>query len=100
LYDIGLINTRGSLELCEKIAVSAFCRRRLPVILNVQKYTENLREATSLVEQGHITIGLDTCTDPNMLVTRKMEDHLGWTDGSKIKKKVLEYQGKLDDYDN
>jgi U3 small nucleolar ribonucleoprotein protein IMP3 len=52
------------------------------------------------VEQGHITIGLDTCTDPNMLVTRKMEDHLGWTDGSKIKKKVLEYQGKLDDYDN
>lgn len=32
LYDIGLINNKGSLELCEKIAVSAFCRRRLPVI--------------------------------------------------------------------
>ena len=35
-----------------------------------------------------------------MQVTRKMEDNITWTDGSKIKKKIAEYQNKLDDYDN
>lgn len=99
LYDIGLINTKKSLELCEKIAVSCFCRRRLPVVLTTLKYTENLKESTSLIEQGHITIGTETVNDPNMLVTRRMEDNLGWSETSKIKRKVLQYHNKLDDFD-
>lgn len=99
LYDIGLINSKTSLELCEKIAVSAFCRRRLPVILTTQKYTQNLKEATSFIEQGHITIGTESVRDPNLLITRKMQDNITWTDGSKIKRKIAEYQGRLDDFD-
>lgn len=63
------------------------------------KYTQNLKEATSFVEQGHITIGTECVKDANMLVTRKMEDNISWTDGSKIKRKIAEYHNKLDDYD-
>ena len=99
-YDIGLITSKTSLEQCEKIAVSAFCRRRLPVIMTSQKYTQNLKEATSFIQQGHITIGTECIKDYNMQITRKMEDNITWTDGSKIKKKIAEYQNKLDDYDN
>ena len=99
LYDIGQVNSKKSLELCEAIPVSAFCRRRLPVVLKLQKFTENLKEATSQVEQGHITMGTEAVTDPNMLVTRRMQDNISWTDQSKIKKKIMQYHEKMDDYD-
>jgi U3 small nucleolar ribonucleoprotein protein IMP3 len=35
-----------------------------------------------------IRIGPSIVTDPAMLVTRNMEDHITWTDNSKIKAKV------------
>jgi U3 small nucleolar ribonucleoprotein protein IMP3 len=28
-----------------------------------------------------------------------MEDHVGWVDSSSIKRKILKYNNKLDDYD-
>ena len=28
-----------------------------------------------------------------------MEDHINWVDQSKIKRKVMEYKGEVDDYD-
>jgi len=28
-----------------------------------------------------------------------MEDHISWVDSSKIRRKILNYQEKLDDYD-
>ena len=37
-------------------------------------------------------------TDPAFLVTRNMEDFVTWVDTSKIKRKVLKYSDKLDDY--
>lgn len=51
------------------------------------------------VQQGHIRVGTDVITDPAYLVTRQMEDFVQWTDTSKIRKKVLAYNDKLDDYD-
>jgi hypothetical protein len=48
--------------------------------------------------QGHIRVGPDTVTDPAFLVTRNMEDFVTWVDTSKIKRKVLKYSDKLDDY--
>ena len=38
-------------------------------------------------------------TDPAHLVSRSMEDFVTWVDTSKIKRKVLRYNDKLDDYD-
>lgn len=38
-------------------------------------------------------------TDPAFLITRNMEDFVTWVDTSKIKRKVLKYNDKLDDYD-
>ena len=52
LYHLGLINSKQSLELCEKMPVSAFCRRRLPIILQQLKYAETNKEAVTFIEQG------------------------------------------------
>jgi U3 small nucleolar ribonucleoprotein protein IMP3 len=38
-------------------------------------------------------------TDPAYLVTRSMEDFVAWVDTSKIKRKVMRYADKLDDFD-
>ena len=43
-------------------------------------------------------MGPETVTDPAFLVTRSMEDFVTWVDTSKIKRKVLKYSDKLDDY--
>jgi U3 small nucleolar ribonucleoprotein protein IMP3 len=61
----------------------------------------------TFIEQGRnfpilildFRIGADTVLDPALLVTRSMEDHIKWTDSSNIKKKILNYKDKLDDYD-
>ena len=44
-------------------------------------------------------MGPETVTDPAFLVTRNMEDFVTWVDSSKIKRKVLQYNDQLDDYD-
>lgn len=49
--------------------------------------------------QGHVRVGPETVTDPAFHVTRNMEDFVTWVDTSKIKRKVLAYNDKLDDYD-
>lgn len=74
-------------------------RRRLSSILVRLKFAEHLKEAVTYIEQGHIRVGIETVTDPAFLVTRNMEDFVTWVDTSKIKRKVLEYNDKLDDYD-
>ncbi|KAJ8905711.1 hypothetical protein NDN08_002216 [Rhodosorus marinus] len=99
LYDMGLIPTKKNLESCAKISVSTLCRRRLPIVLVRLKYAETVREAVTLVEQGHIRVGPDVVTNPSVHVSRKMEDFITWTDTSKIKRKILKYNDKLDDYD-
>lgn len=75
------------------------CRRRLSTVLVRLKFAEHLKEAVTYIEQGHIRVGPDTVTDPAFLVTRNIEDFVTWVDSSKIKRKVLKYNDKLDDYD-
>ncbi|KAK9924839.1 hypothetical protein M0R45_033187 [Rubus argutus] len=99
LYNIGVTPTRQSLKVCENLTVSSFCRRRLSTVLVRLKFAEHLKEAVTYIEQGHIRVGPETVTDPAFLVTRNMEDFITWVDSSKIKRKVLQYNDKLDDYD-
>ncbi|KAF7136061.1 hypothetical protein RHSIM_Rhsim08G0077600 [Rhododendron simsii] len=98
-YNIGVIPSRKSLALCERLSVSSFCQRRLSTVLLRLKYAEHLKEAVTYIQQGHIRVGPETVTDPAFLVMRSMEDFITWVDSSKIKRKVLEYNDKLDDYD-
>ncbi|KAF5958480.1 hypothetical protein HYC85_005705 [Camellia sinensis] len=99
LYNMGVIPSRKSLALCQRLSVSAFCRRRLATVLLKLKFAEHFKEAVTYIQQGHIRVGPETVTDPAFLVTRNMEDLVTWVDTSKIKRKVLEYNDKLDDYD-
>ena len=88
-------------------------RRRLPVVLKQLKFAESVKEAVTFIEQGRnyfyinrnfkiildIRVGTDVVNDPALLVTRPMEDYITWVDSSKIKKKIMKYNDKLDDYD-
>ncbi|KAJ6733369.1 30S 40S RIBOSOMAL PROTEIN [Salix koriyanagi] len=96
---MGVIPSRKSLALCDRLSVSSFCRRRLSTVLMRLKFAEHLKEAVTNIEQGHLRVGPEIVTDPSFLVTRNMEDFVTWVDTSKIKRKVLEYNEKLDDYD-
>merc|ERR1712166_566553 len=99
MYNMGIITTKKSLLQCEKVSVSAFCRRRLPVVMARLKMAETMKEAVTFVEQGHVRIGPTTVTDPAFLVTRSMEDFVTWTDTSKIRKKIATYNNEVDDYE-
>lgn len=44
-------------------------------------------------------MGPEAVLDPAFLVTRPMEDFVTWVDTSKIRRKVMQYNDKLDDYD-
>ena len=52
-----------------------------------------------IIEQGHVRVGTECITDPAYLVTRNMEDFVTWVDSSKIKRNILKYREKLDDFD-
>lgn len=99
LYRIGAIPTKKSLEQCHRLTTSSFCRRRLAVVMVRLKMAETLREASTFIEQGHVRVGPETITDPAFLVTRDMEDLVTWVDTSSIKRKVMRYNDKVDDYD-
>ncbi|BAF16068.1 Os04g0662100, partial [Oryza sativa Japonica Group] len=76
-----------------------YCRRRLATVMVKLKFAEHLKEAVTYIQQGHVRVGPETVTDPAFLVTRNMEDFITWVDSSKIKRKVQEYNGELDDFD-
>jgi len=99
LYDMGIINNTTSLTAIEKLTVSSFCRRRLPVVMVRCKMSETLKEATTFIEQGHVRVGPNVVTDPSFLVTRTFEDYVTWVDSSKIKRTIMKYNDKLDDFD-
>ncbi|XP_057813087.1 U3 small nucleolar ribonucleoprotein protein IMP3 isoform X2 [Cryptomeria japonica] len=73
--------------------------RRLATVLVRLHFCESLKEAVTYIEQGHIRVGPDTVTDPAFLVTRPLEDFVTWVDTSKIRKNMLQYNERLDDYD-
>jgi U3 small nucleolar ribonucleoprotein protein IMP3 len=99
LYAMGIISVKSGLSVCQKIGVSAFCRRRLAIVMMRLRMAETMREAVTLIEQGHVRVGPVGITDPAFLVTRRMEDFITWAKGSKIKTKIAKYNDKLDDYD-
>ncbi|CAG8529480.1 10645_t:CDS:2 [Dentiscutata heterogama] len=99
LYSMGLITAKKQFSQLDKITVSAFCRRRLPIVMCRLKMAETVKEAVTFIEQGHIRVGPETITDPAYLVTRNLEDFVTWVDTSKIKRKIMKYNDKLDDFD-
>ncbi|GMH34087.1 hypothetical protein BSKO_01921 [Bryopsis sp. KO-2023] len=99
LYLAGVVPLKQSLATAERVGVSSFARRRLAVIMTKMKMAPQIREAATFVEQGHVRVGVDIVTDPAYHISRSMEDHVTWVDTSKIKRKVLRYNDKLDDYD-
>ena len=98
LHSLGIIQSKR-LIACDKIAASTFCRRRLPVVLVRLKFAETMKEAVSLIEQGHIRVGPHAVSDPAYLVSRSMEDYVTWVDTSRIKRTIMKYNDKLDDFD-
>lgn len=60
---------------------------------------ENLKNATLLIEHGHVRVGPKVIKDPAFLVSRTLEDFVTWVDGSAIKKHVMEYNDERDDFD-
>lgn len=53
--------------------------------------SENIKNATELIDQGHVRVGTELVKDPAFLVSRTLEDFVTWVDGSAIRKHVLEY---------
>ena len=125
LYDMGILGTagaggRGKLsEVEKKVTVSSMCRRRLSVVMTRIRMADNVTavraeidgglsrdlqlivclQAIKFIEQGHVRVGTEVVTDPAMLITRNMEDFVTWVDSSKIKRNILKYRDKLDDFD-
>ena len=100
LYDMGLINKDGQgLRACTRVNVAAFCRRRLPVVMQRLKMAESVSDAVKYIEQGHVRVGVETITDGAFHVTRTMEDHVTWVKGGTIERKIKEYTEKRDDFD-
>ena len=63
------------------------------------RMAETVQAATKIIEQGHVRVGTEMIDDTAFLVTRGMEDFVTWVDGSKIKRNILQYGEKLDDFD-
>lgn len=53
--------------------------------------SENVKNATELIDQGHVRVGTEMIKDPAFLVSRTLEDFVTWVDGSAIRRHVLEY---------
>jgi hypothetical protein len=81
------------------LSASRFCRRRLPVVMTRLRMCENLKEAVTFIEQGHVRVGPEVVTDPAFIVTRALQDFVTWVDSSKIKRTVLTYQDAVDDFE-
>lgn len=120
LYDMGVLSEGVKLsEVERKVGVSRFCRRRLGVVMTRLRMSETVQgvniskstlscyprhwlicvQAVKFIEQGHVRVGPEVVTDPAFLVTRNMEDFVTWVDSSKVKKNILKYRDKLDDFD-
>lgn len=69
-YQSGLIPARDSLELCDNVSASSFCRRRLPVVMVRSKMAQTIKDAVKFIEQGHVRVGVEVVYDPAFFVTR------------------------------
>ena len=99
LFAMGLVDSDAGLAKAEKVSVSAFCRRRLPVILVRLKMAQSVKEAVSFVERGDVRVGPTVITDSAFLVTRSMEDFVTWAGDASQRRHIAKYNNKLDDFD-
>ena len=99
LYSMGAIPSTESLTRCDKLSTSSFFSRRLSVVMVRLKMSETLREAVTFIEQGHVRVGPNVVREPSYHVTRNMEDFVTWVDTSKIRRKVMAYNDKVDDFE-
>ncbi|VDL72030.1 unnamed protein product [Nippostrongylus brasiliensis] len=99
LYAAGVIPTADTAERLGKVSAASFARRRLPVVMKKIGMVDSIRSASDFVEQGHVRIGPKLITDPAFIVTRNQEDAITWTNASKIKRHVLDYNNTRDDFD-
>ncbi|KAK2743059.1 Small subunit (SSU) processome component [Myotisia sp. PD_48] len=104
LWSMGILKQNreqgaGLSRVEREVTVSSFARRRLGVVMARNGLVENVSMAAKFIEQGHVRVGTEIVTDPAFLVTRNMEDFVTWVDSSKIKRNILRYQEKLDDFD-
>lgn len=104
LHQMGLLKQNrgqgaGLSSVAKDVTVSAFCRRRLGVLMTRTGMVEHVGTAHKFIEQGHVRVGTEVVTDPAFLVSRGMEDFVTWVDGSKVKRQILQYREKLDDFD-
>ena len=104
LFDMGILGTGGSgkgklSDVEHKVTVSAFCRRRLPVVMTNLRMADNVTAAIKFIKQSHVRVRTDVVTDPTYLVTRNMEEFVTWVDSSKIKRNIMKYRDKLDDFE-
>ena len=100
LYAMGVLQLKLKIsDLENKVTVLAFCKRRIPVVMVRLKMAESIQDATTFIEGGNVRVGPNVITDPAYLVTRNLEDYLTSVDRSKIKRNLLKYKNKIDDYD-
>lgn len=57
--------------------------------------SEFVKNATDLIEQGHVRVGTEVVKDPAFLVSRTLEDFVTWVDSSAIRKHVMEYNNMV-----
>jgi U3 small nucleolar ribonucleoprotein protein IMP3 len=116
LFDMGILGTggggRGKLSDVEhKVTVSAFARRRLPVIMTRLRMSDHIQalsramyawEPTSLPTLPILSLGRQcqplACMQW-LIMARNMEDFVTWVDSSKIKRNIMKYRDKLDDFE-
>lgn len=63
------------------------------------RMADTVTAAVTFVEQGHVRVGTEVVTEAGFLVTRGMEDFVTWVDGSRVRRNVLRYRDRLDDFD-
>lgn len=99
LYKMGLVDTASTLAKAEGLPASAFCRRRLPVVLVRLHMAETMKEAVQLIETGQVRVGPECVMDPAFLVTRTLEDFVNWVETGRVRRLVNKYNDKVDDYE-
>lgn len=57
--------------------------------------SEFIKNATDLIDQGHVRVGTEVIKDPAFLVSRTLEDFVTWVDSSKIRRHIMEYNNMV-----
>jgi len=99
LYSMGVIPTKQDLGPCAELHSTVFMKRRFSTVFRNLHFAQDLHNAEKFIRQGHVRIGPNVVTNPAMHITRDMEDHITWSEGSKIKRHVRQFNDEVDDFD-